>query len=211
MPIFGFEQHQFRKKLTAAIDPTNEAHGSDHTQMLIRAYFKPSKALHPRRTLDQFTYHMLKDTEKRDNSQVIFRWARKMEKLSAIDNRRPLPNKDSDQDGYPILMIDQLWIWVLEDDDKTEDTVITSFPDTWNAKEGHNLRKQLIDQELRKNKDRPLIHSAMDLANLVIKCSVDFMKREGPLRVSLQESFQSSINDVVSCAGLGHGYLFRMG
>lgn len=166
--------------------------------MLIRAYSKP-RELHLRRTLDQFTYHMLGDTEERDNDQVIFRWARKMHKQDARTGNKPPPNKDDDQDGYPILMVDQLWIWILEGEESSKDTVITSFPDTGEPSEFFNL-KTLLMKELRGNNDRPLIHSAMDLANLIIKSSVDFMKRKGPLTHSLQESFQSSISDVVSGA-----------
>jgi len=197
MPILGFEQHRYRKKLTAAMynTPPSKQSTGDETSLLIRAYFRqdPLK-LHCRRTLDQFTYHMLHNTEKRDNSQVIWRWARTVHRRLAKEGRDPPPNHPSDPDGYPLLMIDQLWLWVLEDDD----TVITCFPNTWDSNPVYNLSEYLLKRVLTKNDNRPLIESAMDLANLIIKCGVDFITRKGPQDISLQESFQSSINDIVS-------------
>jgi hypothetical protein len=40
---------------------------------LIRAYFK--RGFHPRRSLDQYHYHMVDDTKVRDGDQVVDRWA----------------------------------------------------------------------------------------------------------------------------------------
>lgn len=60
------------------------------------------KPMHCRRTLDQFSYHMLNSTESRDKGQVAYRWAR---------TSKPSVNaKDR-----PIIMVDQLWLWVLQD------------------------------------------------------------------------------------------------
>jgi hypothetical protein len=54
-----------------------------------------------RRTLDQFHYYMLPETEKRDTDQVALRWTQNGAETQV--NR---------EDGY-IVMVDQLWLWVF--------------------------------------------------------------------------------------------------
>jgi hypothetical protein len=75
-------------------------------------------------------------------------------------------------------------------------TVITCFPDTWKPEESYNLKnvvmKQLNDPE------RPVIKSVESLFDLILKTALDFMPREGPLEAKFKESFQSSINHIVS-------------
>jgi hypothetical protein len=76
-PVFGFETHENFKKLTSTMRNPLYA-GEDETSRLIHAYFNNDKfPLHCRRTLDQFTYHMLSNTESRDRSQVMFRWTKR--------------------------------------------------------------------------------------------------------------------------------------
>ncbi len=135
------------------------------------------KPVHCRRTLDQFSYYMLKSTEVRDKGQVTYRWAKKGEWPPAPKDR-------------PIVMIDQLWLWVLHDG-----TVITSSPSTWDEKEDFNLSNVII-KELMENKYRPVLKSAEDLLHLVLKTSVDFFRRKGPADCQFHDSFQSSINEV---------------
>ncbi|KAK4224297.1 hypothetical protein QBC38DRAFT_24204 [Podospora fimiseda] len=202
MPILGFEEHQHRIKLRSVMRRPGGTHGKEEPTVLIQSYFGDDKApLHCRRTLDQFTYHMLDDTVKRDNTQVIFKWATKVEEQRATRSAKsfrldsdPLPqNVSSGVTGqtYPVLMIDQLWLWVLEE----EETVITSFPNTWEPNSEYNLIR-CLRQDLQNNDSRPLIESGLDLANLIIKSSVDFIRRQGPMKISLQEGFQASINDI---------------
>ncbi|KAK7748292.1 hypothetical protein SLS62_008753 [Diatrype stigma] len=173
MPILGFEEHGNRQSLTSAM----------------------LKAI----TSNQFTYHMLNDTEQRDGSQVFFRWADKKQNLmnngapsleSLHEQERPEPPFTA---GHPILMVDQLWLWILED----EATVITSFPNTWDSSSGYNLIRHILRNEVENNDNRPLIRSPLDLANLVVRGSVDFIRRQGPMEITLEECFQSSINDIV--------------
>jgi hypothetical protein len=68
-------------------------------EKLIRAYLFEDKALHVRRTLDQFYYYTLKSTETRDSDQVLSRYTADEEVLG---NRL-------------VIMVHQLWLWVLED------------------------------------------------------------------------------------------------
>ncbi|KAK4158244.1 hypothetical protein C8A00DRAFT_10967, partial [Chaetomidium leptoderma] len=202
VPVFGFEKHENRKKLSWAMK--NHSHrGPDDTLNLIHHYFDREKLpLHCRRTLDQFTYHMLDDTEARDNSQVMFKWAKKAWAKKEREQREqreqqdlpPSSSRRPDKGSFPVLMIDQLWLWILED----EQIVITSLPNTWEPAEDYNLARYLIRHELRENDDRPLIKDAMDLANSVIRCSIDFLHRPGPMEVTLYDCFQSSITLIVS-------------
>jgi len=201
MPILGFEEHQYRKKLRFVMRKPADAEGKDETTLLVQSYDSHENSpLHCRRTLDQFTYYMLEDTNKRDNTQVIFKWAAKVEEKRAKKSTKSLrldshPSPQQQQPPrhheYPVLMIDQLWLWVLED----EETVITSFPNTWQSSSHYSLLGH-IRQNLQKDGSRPLIESGLDLANLIIKISVDFLRRSGPMGISLQEGFQASINDI---------------
>jgi len=78
---------------------------SDKDSALIEGYISPpedTRPLHCRRTLDQYSYYMLETTERRDRDQVTYRWAKRQ--------------KDTVSQGpTPILMVDQLWLWVLPD------------------------------------------------------------------------------------------------
>jgi hypothetical protein len=71
-------------------------------------------------------------------------------------------------------------------------TIITSFPSTWDEHEDFNL-SNILDKEIRENGHRRMIKSAEDLLHLIVKTSVDFIKREGPAGFSLQESFRDSV------------------
>ncbi len=85
------EQESARKfKTLSEMDcPTEEK--------LIRAYLFDNRALHIRRTLDQFYYHTLKSTATRDSSQVLSRYTEKL------------------MDKKLVFMIHQLWLWVLDE------------------------------------------------------------------------------------------------
>ncbi|KAI9162933.1 putative ankyrin repeat and protein kinase domain-containing protein 1 [Paramyrothecium foliicola] len=195
IPIFGFERHKYREKLSQQIKSDIRLPGDDETSTLIRAYFGNKKfPLHCRRTLDQFTYHMLKDTESRDNTQVIFKAQDKSYCMKPQLNLQSYRDQGTDIGMWPQLMVDQLWLWILDD----EKTVITSVPNTWNSSESFNHVRFLMRNELTENDERPLIEGPWDLANSIIRCSVDFLQRKGPLNATLSECFQSSINVVAA-------------
>ena len=85
--------------------PNTAAPQIDKDTVLIRGYMFPedgTRPLHCRRTLDQYSYYMLKSTERRDRDQVVYRWAKRQKRVK-------VPNQT------PILMVDQLWLWVLPD------------------------------------------------------------------------------------------------
>jgi hypothetical protein len=93
-----------RKRMSLA--PTDPDQWYDEN--LIDAYYE---SLHPRRTLDQFYYYMLEDTEMRDNTQVVHRWAERQ-------HRRHLNSGLGTQKPHPVIhvmMADQLWLWIIDD------------------------------------------------------------------------------------------------
>lgn len=61
---------------------------------------------HPRRTLDQFYYPALNDTSDRDADQTISKWSGK---------KLPPNGRDKAVDDSLLIMVDQLWCWVLDD------------------------------------------------------------------------------------------------
>jgi hypothetical protein len=67
----------------------------EEEKALMRYYLNNPPALHVRRTLDQYYYHMLESTQERDKDQVVSRWYQRVK----------------GQSRHNILMVDQLWLW----------------------------------------------------------------------------------------------------
>ncbi len=67
-------------------------------EKLIAAYLYNEHPLHIRRTLDQYYYYTLKDTDTRDADQVV---SKEIKKRWGDDEKL-------------VMMIDQLWLWVLD-------------------------------------------------------------------------------------------------
>ena len=80
-------------------------------EALIKGYLKHN--LHVRRTLDQFYYSML-DTSKRDGDQVVYRHAKYTSKRDGdqVVYRHVIFERALDS-KIKILMVDQLWLWVI--------------------------------------------------------------------------------------------------
>jgi hypothetical protein len=72
---------------------------------LLISYFWETSPIHDRRTLDQAFYYTapLKDIWERDTDQVLFRYLR--------DEGKP-------EGSRRILMVDQLWIWIIDAPEK---------------------------------------------------------------------------------------------
>ncbi|KAK2776453.1 hypothetical protein FQN52_003462 [Onygenales sp. PD_12] len=167
MPILGFERNERQKTLgdiVDNIDKTQTDKGADYSILLTESYLKAEKPLHPRRNLDQFSY------TSRDSIQV----------LSLLGEERTV------KDEAPILMVDQLWLWILQDG-----TVISGFPDTFDTRAKYNLINAL---QTAFAKNRITINSPDDLVHFIIKFSVDFFTRHGPDEILFPERFQSIIN-----------------
>lgn len=107
MPILGFETHRHRKYLSRAINGAFYGDDEGISSLLLRGYMhdpatEKLRPLHCRRTLDQYGYYSLDSTERRDMDQVIYSWAKNWREKTPAKYR-------------PILMVDQLLLWVLND------------------------------------------------------------------------------------------------
>jgi hypothetical protein len=80
---------------------------------LVLGYLDSERPLHCRRTLDQYSYYMLETTESRDIDQVVYKWARKQQERQRANLASS--NPDRRPKNRPILMVDQLWLWILPD------------------------------------------------------------------------------------------------
>ncbi|OJJ50141.1 hypothetical protein ASPZODRAFT_1115189 [Penicilliopsis zonata CBS 506.65] len=85
---------------------------------------KVSKVVHESLTLDQYYYASLENTQERDQSQVVGRYfdaQRKKLEEATKKSSSSTPVSPDIMSKKQILMVNQLWIWVLYDD-----TIITS-------------------------------------------------------------------------------------
>jgi len=111
---------------------------------LLREYLPLDPPIHPRRTLDQSYYWTLRSTKRRDIDQVVYRGTTaKPEDFHRYDqenntwpdheglsdrSRDCRPCKTSIKKVSRVVMVDQLWMWVLDGK-----TIITSFPKRYGA------------------------------------------------------------------------------
>ncbi|RYP20955.1 hypothetical protein DL765_002492 [Monosporascus sp. GIB2] len=70
-------------------------------ERLLREYVKADAPLHIRRTLDQYYFVTLDDTSERDKDQVVYRGTKAGQSLPSDTTR--------------VVMVDQLWLWILDD------------------------------------------------------------------------------------------------
>ncbi|KAI7235777.1 hypothetical protein KC330_g4076 [Hortaea werneckii] len=102
------------KQVVCTMATGNEVLDSSPELALYKAHLHSE--LHIRRTLDQSFYRTI-DTDARDRDQVIYRYEQELCK-----SKQP----EDSLDDVKVLMVDQLWMWVLGDD-----LVVTSFPQRW--------------------------------------------------------------------------------
>ncbi len=169
----------------------------DSDQKFLGAYLRTRHRLHIRRTLDQYYYHTLEDTNKRDKDRVVSRYQKQFEEKVTT-------------------MVDQLWLWVLVGTDGRADTVVTSFPHgtTGRSTSGSNslppkdpdpngLTDVLSNILLHMLTEPSLVKTAYDLAGLIAsECSRAYLNtaNTGITAKVLQfsEIYESSIGNVVS-------------
>ncbi|KAI1277697.1 hypothetical protein F5Y07DRAFT_407244 [Xylaria sp. FL0933] len=165
--------------------------GKSKCDRLINAYLsRETHHLHIRRTLDQFYYMSIDDTDIRDTNQVVQRYA--VKGFQKFGEKEIMSSK--------LIMVDQLWLWMLQNQEKTKNIVITSFPQAWrpykrSKKDAVDLQVQ-IHQYLHQRK-REAIGSVNQLASVIIKeCTRVFGSFRRPPEPGLSEIFDSSISDV---------------
>jgi len=76
---------------------------------MLQKYLHNDPPIHIRRTLDQYYFMTLESTKTRDSDQVVHRETR--------GNR--LKSHHSDNHGTRLVMVDQLWLWILDDSKAT--------------------------------------------------------------------------------------------
>lgn len=161
------------------------------TEKLYWMYLDQKRPLHARRTLDQFYYHTLPNTDERDRDQTALRHFRKQ--------------KASEEHFKPVLtMVDQLWMWVLPEIGQSPPTVITAFPQRCNrmtsptSKSMTSLIYNIIDkaQELA-------VRTNGELAEVIAsECSKIYLDATSDRKPPIQflEIYNTSIGEIVSTA-----------
>ncbi|KAI0528046.1 hypothetical protein F5B22DRAFT_16968 [Xylaria bambusicola] len=96
------------------IEISDEVFYSGIERYLAANLYRDKLPTHPRRTLDQSYYFSLDDTSKRDADQTISKWT---------GHELPPDGRDSAAPDSLMIMVDQLWCWVLNDR-----VVVSCFP-----------------------------------------------------------------------------------
>ena len=109
------------------VDP-EIAGGSSMENKLIWQYLMSDLPLHCRRTLDQFGYPSLRNTSVRDGDQVLYKrtkadkdaqpsheyLAKQNKHMGRASARQPISGGHASDGPAKVLMVDQLWLWVLD-------------------------------------------------------------------------------------------------
>ena len=88
-----------RKSIIRSIELDKLSTGTYLQERYLQTSITHKSPMHIRRTLDQYYYYQLKNTDERDSDQVVTRYA-----------EGEFPAMDP-----PIIMVDQLWLFVLKD------------------------------------------------------------------------------------------------
>ncbi|TLD32578.1 putative electron transfer flavoprotein subunit alpha [Venturia nashicola] len=180
MPFLHYETDKSRRKMAASIKLAQNGQECPHTpsrdDLLVQAYLRAKPPLHPRRTLDQFSYHGI-DTSQRDEDQVVYRYLRERGVHPAI------------------FMVDQLWVFILG-----KELIVTCFPERW--EQPRNDPMMVLDGivEDMNAKTRPPINSVYDLALLITSRCCGVFDRHKLDNVDFQflDMFESSIGKVTN-------------
>ncbi|KAK3986005.1 hypothetical protein QBC44DRAFT_297910 [Cladorrhinum sp. PSN332] len=205
MPFLHWEEarriHMWKGVPSSESTAPSEQSGSSRYAKLVKAYalkqgLHPAHRLHVRRTLDQFYYHSLKDTDIRDKSQVVTRYQQGLGKEPEV-----------------LAMVDQLWLWVLVGESGRADTIITCFPTPHKTKKSsaqgksnhenpdssgvtdvvQNIIVDLVSQT-------QLVETPYDLAGVIAsQCSRIFLNPSAAARaLQFSEVYSSAIGDVAN-------------
>ncbi|QDS71946.1 hypothetical protein FKW77_000869 [Venturia effusa] len=180
MPFLHYETDRNRRKMAAAIKLAQTGqecpHSPSRDDLLVQAYLRAKPPLHPRRTLDQFSYHGI-DTSQRDEDQVVYRYLKERGVHPAI------------------FMVDQLWVFILG-----KELIVTCFPERWD--QPRNDPMMVLDGivEDMNAKTRPPINSVYDLALLITSRCCGVFDRHKLDNVDFQflDMFESSIGKVTN-------------
>ncbi|KAL9107404.1 MAG: hypothetical protein Q9227_007688 [Pyrenula ochraceoflavens] len=96
---------------------------------MIWQYLGSNPPFHCRRTLDQFGYPNLRNTKARDDDQILYKRTReraphlKSMRMTKQAKKAGKISKEPEIIEGNVLMVDQLWLWILDDTN-----VVTMFP-----------------------------------------------------------------------------------
>lgn len=147
--------------------------------------------LQPRRTLDQYRYSHVGNIRERDGDQVIYRYTKGL--------------SDPDCDEGKLFMVDQLWMWKLDDD-----TLLTCLPTRWDealwaADRGGDQRlptdvHRMVLDELREYSRRGPVLSVHRLADMVLRSCTSIFSSQDRLRhdpsLDFFDFFEKSITEL---------------
>ncbi|CAH0045821.1 unnamed protein product [Clonostachys solani] len=151
----------------------------------------PLHLMHTRRTLDQFYYHSLKSTKKRDRDQAVSRY-----------QAANFPT-----DPKIMAVTDQLWLWVLVGPSKRAQAVISCFPSrqTLEPRTNRSLDPNGKTDILHKIKlyllqEPRAVKNPYDLVGVITsKCSGAFLDSSNPPRgLQFAEVYESSISNIMN-------------
>jgi hypothetical protein len=203
MPYIHYEEASKREDMASSINQVrrvsrrhpNRPLENSPDENLIWAYLRGEMPLHCRRTIDQYYYDSLDsdtpqkaDLKPRNSDQVVQRFMEAQEKWK-------------DEEPH-VLMVDQIWMVLLEDD-----TLITSFPQRWGhtkLNEGNAAKLAdfagIISKELSNEFRQPLT-SAYDMTLLIIDTVTGALFNAAVHRnekLQFFEFFERKIQEVVS-------------
>ncbi|RYP13610.1 hypothetical protein DL765_006811 [Monosporascus sp. GIB2] len=176
MPVLAFERHRSRKLMSSAI---LKAMGSQERRM-------PHGSWLGSRTLAS----LRREHDKRHRARiVIYKWTRteQIRRRKKRASRPPTWSDENDDEIHaqsdqnsgagehdrhsafslkakhrPIIMVDQLWLWILPDG-----TIVTSLPNTEDASQLYNI-KHSLEAAFFDNKSNSPIQSTNDLVKKVL-------------------------------------------
>lgn len=157
--------------------------------------------LHIRRTLDQSLYHNLKDTKSRDADQTVRRYQKMLyQKMSYTE-------KQLNEAPFAVIMVDQLWLWILLGPSGQAQTVVTCFPsrdwfdvDKGPSPEGLDPRRTTDVLQTTKSyiQQRPeAVKTPYDLAGVIVsRCSRALLDHSTDM-LDFTEAYENSISYIV--------------
>ncbi|KAJ6016323.1 ankyrin [Penicillium herquei] len=149
-------------------ETTHDAAGGPNTQDSIKP--EPIHGRHGSLTLDQYYYVSLQDTNGRDRDQVLGRFVTKERKALQRD----------DEASTKILIVQQLWLWVLD-----RDTIITT---TTQMKEEISFFEHVLHNIKRHKKT--ISPSINDITRLILSTATGLFEKRG-IDVAGSESGQN--------------------
>ncbi|KAL4874565.1 hypothetical protein BJY04DRAFT_224908 [Aspergillus karnatakaensis] len=196
LPYLHWEENSQLDTTRSVIEKASkktEDSGLTSEKGLLRMYqFKDeSDALHLphlRRTLDQFGYYTLGDTEQRDKDQTVTRYQQEFKRKPRVT-----------------AMVDQAWLWVLVGPSGRADTVISCFPtiERTQAKDGADpdCVTDVLQNDMLYMFDNPMaVKTAYDLAGVIAgSCSRIFLRpSRAPDSLRFTAIYQRAISTIVN-------------